>query len=208
MRKRYLMMITMILTVALLATGCGSSDTRTVETADGTKYKINEEAIKSNIGFARSDEDGNLVPLPENDPDAVAVASVVMQWADLTGNRSWENISGDEEYHLYTDGVKQDLITNQNDINNTRNGFEAQQTTTKVENVKAGNVVLLPDRAYAIVEYDMTLLHSIDLESAAAVGFDGIGSMKHGKAEFELEKHDEEWKISAVKIISDWMNTQ
>jgi hypothetical protein len=208
MRKRYLM-ITMVL-VALLATGCTSSGVNTVTTPDGTKYKINEEAIKANVGFAKSDEDGNLTVLPENDPDATAIAGIVMAWADLTGNRSWENITGDEEYHLYTDGLKAELINNQNDIQNTKIGYIAHQTSAKAENIKATNVVLLSDtKAYAVVEADGTLLHSADLESAARVGFDGIGSTKHDITEFELEKDEGgDWKISAVNVISDWAQVQ
>lgn len=195
--------------VALLATGCGSSDVKTVTTPDGTKYKINEEAIKANVGFAKSDEDGNLTALPENDPDAVAIAGVVTAWEELTGNRSWETITGDEEYHLYTDGLKA-ALNEDSDIQNTKIGYIAHQTSAKVENIKATNVVLLSDtKAYAVTESDGTLLHSIDLESAARVGFDGIGSTKHDVAEFELEKDESgEWKISAFQVISDWAQVQ
>ncbi|HVI40576.1 MAG TPA: hypothetical protein VM577_07950 [Anaerovoracaceae bacterium] len=203
MRNRILT-ITIIMIMALLATGCGA--TKTVTSADGEKYTVNDQSVKANEGFARSDEDGNLTALLENDPDATSVASVVIRWADLTGNRSWETIQGDEEYGLFSEELKDVLINEQDDINQTRMGYEAQQTETKVGDIKASNIVIFPDgAAYGVVEYDMTLINSIDLEAAAEVGFDGIGSTKHSKFEFELQPDENgDYKITSFNNISDW----
>ena len=205
--------ITAVVIIALLGTGGYFAynqifaGIKTVTAEDGTKYRINMEAVKENAGFAKSDADGNLTPLEENDPDAASVAAVVMEWADKTSNRSWEDVTGDEEYHLYSESLKKVLINEQDDINQTRMGYEAQQTATQASNIKATNVVIFSDgkHAYAVCEWDSTLLHSIDLEGAKEVGFDGIGSTKQNRTEFELEKDSNgDWKITAVNNISDW----
>lgn len=207
MRNKKNIAITILMVVAIVVfTACGATDTKTVTGQDGTTYKVDMQAVKANTGFASSDKDGKLTPLPKNDPDAVSAAAVVTAWADLTGNRSWENISGDEEYHLFSEELKEVLISEDDDINQTRMGYQSHETATKADNIKASNVVIfLNDSAYAVVEYDSTLIHSIDLEAAAEVGFDGVDSTKHDRCEFELQKDENgDYKITSFNNISDW----
>lgn len=103
---------------------------------------------------------------PEKDTRVIQASTIAYAWADLIFNRSYENdVTGDEEYKLYTPALIKVLIEDKNDIEATRNFYMDNELTTKVENivinkVYANDAFEVEDIGYVDVEiiYDITAL--------------------------------------------------
>jgi len=189
----------MALVLAFSFIGCGNKDMEVVTTADGQTFKINGPLVDSYQGYGESDKDGKVTQIHKNDPRVVAVSDVVTQWADLTGNRSWETITGDEEYGLYSEGLVEALVNENDDINYTKNTHIADEMAYTSTNFTVPRVVMLPNgHALATVEYDQTLTHCNNEDSIKNNGFKKIGDIVHCYTTFELLPVGGIYKISAV----------
>lgn len=206
MNKKILIVIFIILLVAagfVIKTFVLDNGLTTVQVGDD-KFKVNVEDVKANKGFAASDKNGNITPLPDNDPIVSEAVDIVTKAIVATSDRDWQTIEGNEGYEFLTEGLIDNLVNDQDDINLTKNGYVVSEKATKSSNIEITNVVVYPDkRVYVQVEWDTTLTATNDPDYEKQYGFKTgkVGDTKHDIWEFELIPVNEEYKIYSFSSI-------
>ncbi|HVI40457.1 MAG TPA: hypothetical protein VM577_07340 [Anaerovoracaceae bacterium] len=204
MRKTILIIIAIL---AVLGGGAGYFFTHYVvmpakTESDGViKYKYDQVAIQKHVGFAENDQDGNLKEISKDDPRVVEISQIALQWGRLISDRSYQTVSGVEEYGLYTKDLI-DRLNKQGDAENTIGSYQTYDLIAKGSNYNVINVIIFPDgKAFAQMESDLEIVATNDPEGVSGDwGFETgeVGETHHYQYGLDLKDVDGHYMIDGV----------
>jgi hypothetical protein len=171
---------------------------------NGDDIVIDMKAIESFEGYGESLKTGEVVPISKDDKRLAAYEDVAIKWVELTENRSYETIVGDEEYSLYTLQLTE-WLNEQNDIEETKAWYVDHEYITEGDNIKVTTVVIDQiEGARVVVESDCTLVAAKTIDELDA--WKKVGDVKHNKMEFYIIDEDKDgvFLINGFKSLSEW----
>ena len=167
----------------------------------GANHIIQEKTFQVSEGFCKKDIGGDIVTLPQDDKDGLAVASLVADLITEMGSCSYKTMTGREGYTQMTTRLKQAFDADDYPARVKAN-YIASQLEKGVSNIRITSVRFDQDgNAFVEAEYDTTLV-SCNAPAATILdaGYSHVGDTKQEKAMFVVVKEDGEWKIDALTV--------